>query len=612
MLSLETEARISKLLLEIARGENSVESCRRIMTNNYDFDSYQIFDYLDIENKNRIDSIDIVNYLKYKELYITDIEAQLIILFYDQNFDGVLTYDEFKNLLLNENALSSKPTANNFLGKISSEIDDSLFNILKNEVRLARNILSLLEDLKIRNDFNIHSAYHLLRGKKCINEESLANFFIKKDIIFNEIDIISLRKRLDINKDGKIDLSEFHAFLGYPECTICCLISPCPICKIQDCNACFRDSPCFFHNRIHDNSFSRFKQEDRERNSYNTFPQDLNENINNNKEEIIENNSNKNENMNKTYPQINSNEYNFDYHNNDNLTVVQIYSPQRKKVSKNLALRASPERKFNPNRIASPDNNNINYQVDLNSINNNSKNNREINDYLYEKRIKDEVQFLNYLKEAMITEKIIEEKKLKLSLCNDFNCEDAFRLFEKNSKNFLDKTDLKDGLILLKINPSDEELDILMNKYSLKNQGILEFGDFFDIVVPFEKGYRNKVENRLPNTTYVLHSLEIFSENTRKELKELFFLIIKEENKLNSMRKEFSQSLKNVNLERIFNEIDNKKNKKFNEHDLLKYIKQKGIFLDENSCDLLFIRLDSNRNGTVELWEIEKEFKSIF
>ena len=63
------------------------------------------------------------NYLNYKKFHITDIEAQLIILFYNQDFDDVLVYDEFKSLLLSENALSSKSTANNFFGKVSGEID---------------------------------------------------------------------------------------------------------------------------------------------------------------------------------------------------------------------------------------------------------------------------------------------------------------------------------------------------------------------------------------------------------------------------------------------------------------------------------------------------------
>ena len=94
-------------------------------------------------------------------------------------------------------------------------------------------------------------------------------------------------------------------------------------------------------------------------------------------------------------------------------------------------------------------------------------------------------------------------------------------------------------------------------------------------------------------------------------MKDLFRLIIKEENILNNIRKEFSLSLKQTYLEEFFNEKDIMKNRYFNQQDLLIYIQKKGIFINENECDLLFIRLDRNKNGIIEFEEIEKEINSI-
>lgn len=80
---------------------------------------------------------------------------------------------------------------------------------------------------------------------------------IKTDVIFSDNDLNSLFKRLDLNKDSKIDLAELHAFFGYPDCSICCTGLPCPTCKMKDCNSCYKDSVCYFHNRIHDDFFYR-------------------------------------------------------------------------------------------------------------------------------------------------------------------------------------------------------------------------------------------------------------------------------------------------------------------------------------------------------------------
>ena len=59
-------------------------------------------------------------------------------------------------------------------------------------------------------------------------------------------------KRLDFNKDGKIDFCEFHAFLGYPDCKYCCLIEECKFCGVKCCNLCICDVPCFLHNCVHE------------------------------------------------------------------------------------------------------------------------------------------------------------------------------------------------------------------------------------------------------------------------------------------------------------------------------------------------------------------------
>ena len=153
-----------------------------------------------------------------------------------------------------------------------------------------------------------------------------------------------------------------------------------------------------------------------------------------------------------------------------------------------------------------------------------------------------------------------------------------FSVFMKTIHDFLSKKNLEHGLNLLTIYPSNLDLDLLMSKYSLKNEGILQFGDFFDIVVPYDKEYRNKVEEKMPNSSHVYRSQNIFSYNTRNDMKDLFRLIIKEENILNNIRKEFSLILKQTYLEEFFSEIDIMRNRYFNQQDLLIYIQKKGYF----------------------------------
>ena len=66
MVSIETEARVARLFLALAEGERSVEISRQVLSDNYDFDAYQVFKALDVEGKNRVDSINIVDFLRSK------------------------------------------------------------------------------------------------------------------------------------------------------------------------------------------------------------------------------------------------------------------------------------------------------------------------------------------------------------------------------------------------------------------------------------------------------------------------------------------------------------------------------------------------------------------
>ena len=76
MLSIETEARVAKILLTLAEGERSIEVSRQVLSDNFDFDPYQIFRALDSCCKNNIDTCDIINFLnsqkKYKKLRYFD------------------------------------------------------------------------------------------------------------------------------------------------------------------------------------------------------------------------------------------------------------------------------------------------------------------------------------------------------------------------------------------------------------------------------------------------------------------------------------------------------------------------------------------------------------
>ena len=274
-----------------------------------------------------------------------------------------------------------------------------------------------------------------------------------------------------------------------------------------------------------------------------------------------------------------------------NDSLKRSYSPNKNPGgtfmgSTNFATYKSPTKLGNPNS-----------RLDININNHNYK--------LYEQR-----QFNDFLRKLMIVESQIEKIKIDLALNPDFNCEDAFRIFELNGRGYLDKDDLKYGLNSINIFPTDHELDLLMKRFDLQRQGVINYADFFDIVVPFEKEYRTMVEDRIPKSCCPCRCPEVFTYRTISTLKDLFNYIIQSENEINNKRRTFATL--RLKLKDIFGLLDNLKRGYFTNSDLLDYLQNEGLMNNNKDADLLFIRLDKNRNGKIDYNEVEDEVQTLY
>ncbi len=222
----------------------------------------------------------------------------------------------------------------------------------------------------------------------------------------------------------------------------------------------------------------------------------------------------------------------------------------------------------------------------------------------------EEGQFNDFLRKLMNVESQIENAKINLALNPDFNCEDAFRLFECNGRGFLDQNDLKCGLNLIGVCPTDQEVRLLMKRFDLQNTGTLNYADFFDMVVPFEKEYRTRVENRIPNSCCPCRCPDVFCFSTICSLRNLFNLIINSEVDINNRRKLFGTL--RLKLRDIFGLLDYLRRGYFTNSDLIVYLQNRGLFSSSKDADLLFIRLDKFRNGRVDYRNVEDELQTLY
>ena len=673
MLSREIQSKLSDIFISLAEAERDVEITRQVITENKDYNSYQIFCYLDSDKKNFVEELDIINYLKSKNIFLTEIEAKFVILFYDKNLDTNLNYEEFLNMI--ESKLSIKKEQKDLTGPLSFSIDYALTKLLEKEIIHAREILKLLADVRGFSDFDIHTIFHYIKNNNmnCIISQNINKFLNKNYASFIDQDIDLIFKRLDFNKDNVIDLCEFHIFFGFPNCGYNCPFEICQNCGIECCQSCRIEGPCYVHRyvnkkdlnymqkRVYRTYYTQFQNRENEINSpiqnsddkminSNGFSSEGDNQYNNDIQKISNNLTLKlspkreyapfevclNSNFDENIDDINKeNNNNINYINNINNKSYKDTNNCNKNNSinnfKNTPNTLQQNFVTNKNEIDNMNNsdNNINinnkerYIINDEQIENNTNNKKLIKSYDMLKNIKnenkdvnknkneyEENQFIEYLKQAMLHESKIEQLKINLSLRSDFNWEQVFRIFELEGRGFLSKEDLIIGFNKFGIYPKDSDISLILKRYDLKKEGFISYPNFFDLIVPFSKYHRIMVDKRKINEENVLFSPNDFSRETLDCIRNLFVSIFNGEFILNKMKESFT-SLK-IKFNDIFQLMDPIESGYLGEKELAIFLQKNGIFNNSNDCDLVFLRLNKARNGKIDFQEICDEIEAVY
>ena len=673
MLSREIQSKLSDIFISLAEAERDVEITRQVITENKDYNSYQIFCYLDSDKKNFVEELDIINYLKSKNIFLTEIEAKFVILFYDKNLDTNLNYEEFLNMI--ESKLSIKKEQKDLTGPLSFSIDYALTKLLEKEIIHAREILKLLADVRGFSDFDIHTIFHYIKNNNmnCIISQNINKFLNKNYASFIDQDIDLIFKRLDFNKDNVIDLCEFHIFFGFPNCGYNCPFEICQNCGIECCQSCRIEGPCYVHRyvnkkdlnymqkRVYRTYYTQFQNRENEINSpiqnsddkminSNGFSSEGDNQYNNDIQKISNNLTLKlspkreyapfevclNSNFDENIDDINKeNNNNINYINNINNKSYKDTNNCNKNNSinnfKNTPNTLQQNFVTNKNEIDNMNNsdNNINinnkerYIINDEQIENNTNNKKLIKSYDMLKNIKnenkdvnknkneyEENQFIEYLKQAMLHESKIEQLKINLSLRSDFNWEQVFRIFELEGRGFLSKEDLIIGFNKFGIYPKDSDISLILKRYDLKKEGFISYPNFFDLIVPFSKYHRIMVDKRKINEENVLFSPNDFSRETLDCIRNLFVSIFNGEFILNKMKESFT-SLK-IKFNDIFQLMDPIESGYLGEKELAVFLQKNGIFNNSSDCDLVFLRLNKARNGKIDFQEICDEIEAVY
>ena len=228
MLSRETEQKLVQIFITISVGEEKINKFKQNILTNFSINPIQFFFKLDTENSNYISKNDISNFLNSFSIVYSPIDIDFIFYFYDKDFDNVLNFYEFLNLLISDSnylykkSFKKKYKHNKFdqndLNKdIDIDIHKSVIQILIEEIELARQLNDLILDIKQNNDFIIQNIFYEIKSYSYITNESLKAFFDRNEVNYNDKFIKNIFSRFDNREiNGRISFNKFKNFFDLP------------------------------------------------------------------------------------------------------------------------------------------------------------------------------------------------------------------------------------------------------------------------------------------------------------------------------------------------------------------------------------------------------------
>ena len=709
MLTEQTKELVSRFFAILGEGEDNIEQIRQKLNNCEDFDPYRLFNRLDQFRNDFINEQMLINFAQLNQIDATINQGKYVILFYDCNGDHTLNYNEFLGLVIGKGFYEKRDNEminENNTNYLSYETERIFCELLKASFELVNALDSVLADIKSYGDFSVSELLNQISNNGLLNSNNLKNFLQKYNKNLNNNQIEGLCRRLDLKKNGRIDMNDLERIFYFP------YSSP-------PSNAASRSNSFYNYNKrqIDNINFNEnneinsqqipeknIKDNQRIENQFNSSDYSeknmMNQNIDNQNKndfqknkyfkkniqiDISDNNNNplnqnsnfnmSNTNFNKSYnfnlsnsnlnmsnkinknygknsgfinsqstkfdtsqnkQDIKYNNYqqkriNTDYNNynmknplenNENKNVIekinylnnqkfsesnQMNRPNKNyknymetepkspnRISKTLALRLSPSRN-KQQRIDNNFSDNLSNNIENNKINDMNNINNNYNEDQFSER-----DFICFLKALIDIECNIECQKCCLTRHPDFNIEDIFLIFEspRTQNNILSFSDLKNGFRSINLCFTDDELNLLISRFDLDNNNGICYSDFFDMLVPFDKSRRDDVERRIPNG---------LCNSTINELRCIFQLLLNSEKNLEDIRKRIVQ-MKGFDLENIYNqEIDQFGQGLANNEEVNQYLNRKGLNCNQKGSDLLFIRLDRNRDGKVGYEDILNE-----
>ena len=216
-------------------------------------------------------------------------------------------------------------------------------------------------------------------------------------------------------------------------------------------------------------------------------------------------------------------------------------------------------------------------------------------------------EVLDFISDKIAKKNLIESIKEAICLQNDITISNLFNIFDKSNNKEIKKENFIEVCNELNIFPTEDQIFLLYKKYDLDKDNILNYEEFFNMILPIKEEYNSIIQSR-DNCNE--NEIKI-SNNSYKILKELIKAFIQVETYFYELKN--SIKLQNFSPKNAWDYIihysSNGENLNINEFKL--FLEDNNTFLTKKEIELIFNDFDLNKDGLINYNDLEREMINI-
>lgn len=210
------------------------------------------------------------------------------------------------------------------------------------------------------------------------------------------------------------------------------------------------------------------------------------------------------------------------------------------------------------------------------------------------------------LNDSIIDNKLLEEKRISLSMRYDFCLMEMFALVDSKNLNYLNLADFERFCYNNGISLCSADLCTVIDRYDKDRDGTLGFIEFCDIFLPKSVEYRRTMQDRIQRG---IHSFYDFTAVTQNCIRDLLRSIVTVEDNFEENKFRLSDG-RVLTSDEIFAFLDKWKTGYITQSEFNSKLNEAGVFCSESDAKTLFEQFDKNKDGRITFEEFHSPVKT--